>query len=447
MGTPIMIQRKTLKLYSPHEMQRKIHECQSRFRVAAWGRQSGKSTFAVNELLKQAWQTPKTKYWMLSPTNDQAILQYRRCVGMLMPCKDVMLKKNQTEKRIKLLNFSEIRFMSGEVLDNLRGEALHGAVIDEVRDQHPDLWSMVLRPMLTTTRGFATFISTPNGFDKFYDFYLRSNTDKEWSSFSSPSTCNPLFTQEEYEAAKSDMSEDQFAQEIMAEFRDIGSGSSFTSFGQHNIRPISPFSNSESYSEFLPILVGMDFNLSPTCWVLGQYRNRDIYYREEIRQLRPRLSMGATQSAAEELADRVKDHKLGVVLIGDASGRAGQRAATAGQSDYDVIKGVLRQRGIPYTDKTPLSNPTIKDRVNCANAAFKSADGSVHTWFHPTGCKDTIKDIQRSSFKMGVTNLAFDDRDKQQGHARDAATYPICVLAPIKAVGGGAKMSIISRTI
>ena len=163
-----MLQKRILRLYTPHEAQLEIHKCQKRFRVASFGRQSGKSTLTINELLAKAWQSPSTRYWYVSPTFSQALQQYRRAVGMLMSCGDAMLKKNQTELRIKLINQSELKFVSGEVLDNLRGETLHGVGIDEVRDQHPDLWPMVIRPMLTTTKGFAIFISTPNGFDAMF---------------------------------------------------------------------------------------------------------------------------------------------------------------------------------------------------------------------------------------------------------------------------------------
>ena len=193
-----------LKLYKPHDAQLRFHNSTARYRVASFGRQSGKSTACINELVKKAWENPSTRYWYMSPTFQQALQQYRRCIGMLMSCPGVMSKKNQTELRIKFINQSEIVFKSGEVLDNLRGETLHGVVIDEVRDQPSDLWPMVIRPMLTTTKGWACFVSTPNGFDSFYDFYQRQLIDPNWQSFHAPSTCNPLFTIEELKAAKNE---------------------------------------------------------------------------------------------------------------------------------------------------------------------------------------------------------------------------------------------------
>ena len=260
----------TLRLYAPHPKQLELHNSTKRFRVGAFGRQSGKSTCAVNHLLKCAWENPITKYWFVSPTYSQARVMYRRLVGMLWPCREILLKKNQSELRVKLSNLSDIRFVSGESLDNLRGETLNGAMIDEVRDQHRDLWPMVIRPMLSTTKGWAWFISTPNGFDHFYDLSLMAERDSDWATFHAPSTANPLFTADEFEAAKRSMSEAQFAQEILAEFRDLVSGKAYVSFGPHNLRQDCPWAEGRRYAPFHSVVVGMDFNLSPMSWTLGQ---------------------------------------------------------------------------------------------------------------------------------------------------------------------------------
>lgn len=436
-----MIQRRVLKLYTPHAEQLRFHKSKARYRVAAYGRQSGKSTACINELLKHAWEKPGTRYWYISPTFQQALQQYRRAVGMLMACQEVLLKKNQTELRIKLINQSEIVFKSGEVLDNLRGETLHGAITDEVRDQPPELWPMVIRPMLATTKGWAAFVSTPNGLDAFHDLYQRALSDPNWESFRAPSTCNPLFTQEEFESAKAEMNEDQFAQEIMAEFRDFGSGTCYVTFSEKNVLGASPFAiNGQLISPYLPIIVGMDFNLNPMSWILGQHRTRDIYWHDEIS-----LTRTHTEEAAKVLADRVKGHKPGVIIIGDASGKAGQRAATAGQSDYDVVKSVLKSNDINFEDRTPDSNPGIKDRVNTVNALFRSANGESHMWYSPR-CKTAIKDRQRRKWKDGASTLAFDNSDPMAGHMSDAADYAAVVLCPLKGVTGVGKLHVISRS-
>ncbi len=419
----------TLKLYSPHEAQLQFHQSPARFRVASFGRQSGKSTACLNELLKKAWERPNSTLWFVSPTYDQARVQYRRLVGMLYPCQEVLLKKNQSELRIKLINQSQVRFVSGETLQNLRGETLHGVVVDEVRDQHPNLWSEILRPMLTTTKGWACFVSTPRGFDSFFDLFEKAKSDGDWESFQAPSTCNPLFTQDEYEAAKKELSEAVFDQEINANFRDIHNGTAYVNFGPQNVVTKNPFVPSPHPSPYLPILVGMDFNLSPMCWVLGQERAGDFYFFDEIY-----LEKSHTQEAALELAARIKriqcEANPRVILVGDATGKAGQRAAM-GRSDLSIVEEILTEAGIRYENRTPESNPLVSDRVNVVNSKLKDATGMPHIFIHKDGCPKLLRDFQRVVWKAGASALPKLDQstDPTLSHMSDGCGYLICRLS------------------
>lgn len=418
-----------LILYTPHEAQLRFHQSQARFRVASFGRQSGKSTACLNELLKKAWEKPNSTLWFVSPTYDQARVQYRRLVGMLTPCSEVMLKKNQTELRIKLINQSQIRFVSGETLQNLRGETLHGVVVDEVRDQHPNLWSEILRPMLTTTKGWGCFVSTPRGFDSFFDLFEKAKLDHDWESFQAPSTCNPLFTQDEYEAAKKELSDAVFDQEINANFRDIHNGSAYVNFSAINQVTRNPFTPIHDVSPYLSIVVGMDFNLSPMSWVLGQQRGEDFYFFDEIF-----LQKSHTQEAALELIARLKRLEVEVnpkvVIIGDSTGRAGQRASL-GKSDYRIIEELLTEHHISYSNETPDSNPLVSDRVNIVNSRLKDATGTPHIFINSKNCPRLVRDLQRVVWKRGASALPKLDQvsDPTLTHMSDAMGYAVCKLS------------------
>ena len=183
----------------------------------ASGGRPGKSTAANNELLKKSWENPGSINWFISPTYDSARIMFRRATQALRNCPDIF-SDNKSELMIELSNGSKIFYKSGDVLENLRTETLNGVVIDEVRNQHKNLWPLVIRPMLTTTKGWAVFISTPNGFDHFYDLYdfARTDTTGNWVAMNAPSTCNPLITKEELDDARRSMSEAEFAQEYLA---------------------------------------------------------------------------------------------------------------------------------------------------------------------------------------------------------------------------------------
>jgi hypothetical protein len=415
-----------LKLYKPHSAQLEFHNSNARYRIAAYGRQGGKSTACLNELISKAWNNPSTKYWYVSPTYDQAKIQYRRLVGMFSTCWNVLLKKNQTELRVKFINQSEIRFVSGEVFQNLRGETLNGCILDEVRELPPDLWTMVIRPMLTTTKGFACFVSTPNGYDAFYDLFEQAklNVDGQWQHFHAPSTCNPLFTQEELEQAKREMGLAEFEQEILAEFRDIAAGKTYMNHGLYNQILFNPFcvGNKQVHPAY-PIVVGMDFNVGSLAWTLGQQRGDDFYFFDEIW-----LENTHTQEAADELVERVKGHKPGVILCGDATGSA-RKTSASGETDYSIICQTLQKAGIPFRNITPDSNPSVKDRVNQVNAKLKSADGSTHLFYHPIKCKRLKKDFERVCWKPGASAILDQHRDPKLTHSSDSVGYPISELS------------------
>jgi len=446
----IYTQKRVLQLYQPHEMQLRMHNSKARFKVGAWGRQSGKSTYGVNELAYKGWIKPAQTLWFVSPTFDQAKNQYRRLVGMLWNCNDMLLKKNQSELRLKFINGTNIHFKSGESLDNLRGSTLDGVIIDEVRDQHADLWPMVIRPMLATTGGWGTFISTPNGFDQFYDLFShgQASTALGWECFQAPSTCNPLITEEELIDARRTMSEAEFAQEYLAEFRDLTAGRAYANFSQDNIKEVNPFApNLGEIHPMLPIIVGMDFNITPMAWALGQKKIDDYYWFDEIW-----LKQSHTPEAAEVLAHKIMaleidgkpfDYKkIGIILCGDATSKSSQRAA-AGQSDYDILCQTLDRYGIKWINQTPESNPQVKDRVNNVNAKLKDANGIIHCWFHPR-MKETIKDMQRTVWKIGTGGAVLDQStDKERTHASDAIGYPMCELSPLVYKKGSTKMSVI----
>ncbi len=432
--------RVNLELYSPTRSQYKVHMSPFQFNTVCFARQSGKSTYGNNKLLERAFIKQNGTYWFLGPTYRLAEQMHDRAKFALSK-NGVIKDKSDSDFMIQLkYSDSRIFYKSGDRPESLLGETLDGAIIDEAAKQKKEIWSRYVMPMLGTTNGWADLLSTPDGFDWFYDCFQNSKTNFRWGSFHAPATECPFWSREMLEEAKSSMSEDLYAQEILAEFRDLGSGSCIVTFGSHNITDKSPFAEAgHAISPHLPILVGMDFNLSPMSWILGQHKHRDIYYHDEII-----LERSHTAEAADVLCERVAGHKAGIIIIGDASGKAGQRAA-AGESDYSIIKQRLRAHGIPYTDKTPEANPPIKDRVNATSAACKDAGGSVHVWFHPR-CKVTIKDMQRRKWKEGSSTLAFDNSDPHSGHSFDAATYPIHVLAPIKSISAGTRMQIISRS-
>lgn len=440
---------RTLELYRPHPGQMQGHESQKRFNILCWGRQSGKTTYGLNKIAGRAWEGRRDGiYWYILQTYDAAQVAFKRMYKFYRASPRAFDKKpNESDLLCRFRHGPEISFKSGKNFEDLRVETLDGVVIDEYRQQHPDLWPAVIRPMLGHRNGWADILSTPNGFDHFKDMFDAAKLDSEWGWFHAPSTVAPWWTEKEIESAKRSMSEAVFSQEILAEFRNIHAGKAYLAEGVHNHARTSPFcTDGGLVSPYLPIVVGLDFNVNPMAWTLGQNRGRQFYWFQEIV-----VSNTNTTECAPELVGRLKALKSenllraqpNVILIGDATGKSRNTKAT--ESDYAIITNALNEAGISWDNRTPESNPPVKERVNTVNSLLRSADGTVSFFYHPENCNKLRRDLERVSWKQGAEFMLDQKTDTSLTHSSDSVGYPACVLSPIEAFGSVGVTRIIRR--
>jgi hypothetical protein len=439
----------SLKLRSRTPAQKRLTDSLKRFIVACFGRQSGKTTYGIDKMIwKPLKGRPNGIYWYILQTHSAAEIAFNRCLNELRKSPKLLGgKPNHSEKRIPLINGAQVFFKSGENYEDLRAETLDGCIIDEYRQQHKDLWPMVIRPMLSRRKGWCDFLSTPNGFDHFYDLaeYAKCNPD-EWDFYHAPSSEAWWWTEEEIESAKSSMTEAEFAQEILAEFRNIHTGKVYSSEGEWNRRLTSPFCNDGGLvSKFLPVTVGLDFNVNPMAWSMGQFKGPVSYWFDEVH-----LTNTNTMEAATELGNKLLDLKKSgllnaspnVRLCGDASGESRNTKAT--ESDYTIICKELDRLKITWTNDTEKSNPPVKERVNTVNARLKSADGSVTLFYNPIKCPHLKRDFDRVSWKDGSSMLD-QTTDKSLTHASDGVGYSICKYAPLELFGSVGGLTVVKR--
>jgi len=208
-----------------HAAQAEIVKDSHRFRVVNCGRRFGKTTLAVEEIKGKALYTP-SRICYIAPTYQQA-----RDIAWAMLIKEMKpITKKLNEARLELVvhvqegGESIIQLRGWESVETLRGQQFDLLIIDEVAMMRNFFinWMEVLRPTLTDTVGTAMFISTPKGFNHFYDLYqLESDSKKgkDFKSFSFSSYDNPHIPKDEIEAQKEELTEDRFAQEFLADFR------------------------------------------------------------------------------------------------------------------------------------------------------------------------------------------------------------------------------------
>lgn len=201
-----------------HNGQKLVALDKHRFRVLCMGRRWGKTTLAIDQMKGRA-AIPNSRIAYIAPTYQQA-----RDIAweqLRKDCKDASESINESRLEIRLVNGSSIALRGWEAIETLRGQRFDMIVLDEVAMMRNfwGQWQEVIRPTLTDTKGEALFISTPKGFNHFYDLYNLESKDEDYKSFHFTTNDNPHIPPEEIEKAQKELTEDRFAQEYLADFR------------------------------------------------------------------------------------------------------------------------------------------------------------------------------------------------------------------------------------
>jgi hypothetical protein len=340
----------------------KVFRCGDRFRVLVAGRRFGKTYLALTELVQAAWGRGRLA-WYVAPTYKQA----KRIAWK--PLKELTRsywagRPNETDLRIELTSGGTICLRGADNYDSLRGDGLDFLVLDEYASIAREAWTEVLRPALADKEGRALFIGTPRGFNHFHELVESATSQPDWKAFQFTTAEGGNVSSQELASAAQELDERTYRQEFEASFENLGVGRAYYAFdGAHNIGKLG-------FDHRLTLSWAIDFNMNPLCSVLAQVHEGRVFILEEMI-----LPDSNTLAACEELLSRTQKWNTGlplhVYVYGDAT--AEQRRTSASRTDWQIIKDFFGR----YTDRyhahfrVPSSNPPVKDRINCVNAAAK----------------------------------------------------------------------------
>lgn len=326
--------------------QSRVWSNQARFKVLCVGRRGGKTMLALLKIIEEAMKGSDLDIWYIAPTYKQSKLIAWEVLKTLLSEMPWKAEFNQTELVCTLPNKTRISLKGADNPDSLRGTKIDFAVFDEVAFFSDWIltWN-ALRPLLTDRQAPAWFISTPNGFNHFYDLYNRHLTDRAWWSTTATSYDNPSIIRDEIDAAKRDMDERAFAQEYLAQFN-RPAGVVYDNWDIDHFRPIG-------YDPTLPLHVTFDWGVNdPTVIIWIQPGSTEVrvidYY--EVRD-------GNIDHIVQVLNS--KPYKTPELYTGDPAGKS--RTLTTGTSPIEM----LLQRGI-YVKTT--DGVTIPDQVRKAKS-------------------------------------------------------------------------------
>lgn len=364
-------------------------------------------------------------YWIVSPTYKMSKQIHWRDLQKEVP-REWVAKKNEVDLSITLTNGSVIELKGAENPDALRGVKLRGLVIDEIASiRNWDwLWSEVLRPTLTDYAAPALFISTPKGYNHFFELYqLGQTSGGDYRSWRFTSYDNPYISKEEIDAAKKELTEDTFAQEYLADFRKH-TGLVYKEF-EREVHVIDPLDIPPSWS----IYRGIDFgSTNPTACLWVAVDGDDNWY-----VVSEHYATGGTI-----------DYHAGII---NANSLSKSVAATYGDPSGAQWINEFAQRGIYITPATKETNTTfntwVRFGIEKVAERLKSVPGHTTPVARPdrgtsgagepslyvfSTCVNTIREFETYRWKEKSVTQAQDLNEpdvpeKANDHAMDALRY------------------------
>lgn len=215
-----MVHRVTIP-YRPRPLQLRVHQERRRFTVLLCHRRFGKTVFAINELLKRALRAPRSQWraGYVAPYLKQAkavAWDYLKLFAGVVPG----VRFNESELRCDLPNGARIRLFGADNADAMRGLYFDDLTLDESADIPREVWTMILRPAISDRLGWVLFIGTPKGAENLlYDVYQAALAKPgEWGLFVFKASETGYVIQAELDAARQDMTEDEYEQEFECSF-------------------------------------------------------------------------------------------------------------------------------------------------------------------------------------------------------------------------------------
>jgi hypothetical protein len=213
--------------YTPRDAFDAYHDRTQRFACNVVHRRGGKTVAGINDLIRDAMQCelPNPRVWYVAPTYGQAKrVAWDYCKQYTAPIHGRTC--NEAELRIDLPNGGRLQLAGADNIDSLRGIYADAVVLDENAFMSGAVWTKIIRPALSDRKGKATFISSVQGRNDFYDLYHEAlKQPDEWFTMNLRASQSGLIDAAELAALRRQMSEEEYAQEYENDFDTAAKGS------------------------------------------------------------------------------------------------------------------------------------------------------------------------------------------------------------------------------
>ena len=378
--------------------------------VWCWPRRAGKDLTFVHQTMKEAHARPGTYYHLL-PSHTQArkvvwdgiMNDGKRMLDVAIP-PAIRSADNATEMKINLKCGSIWQLVGADYFDSIMGTNPFGLVFSEAAQTDPRSWSY-FRPILAANGGWASFISTPRGFNWFHELLelAKSNPAWGWSHLSATDTGH--ISEEVLASEKAEMPDELYRQEYGCDFSAANVGAILGKY-MEQAEIEGRITNDVRYMpDGAPIEVSSDIGYRDAAawwfWQADANGFRLIDYDE------------GTGMDADDWVDRLQDkpYNYGKFwLPHDAK-------VKTWQSKHSGMERFLRAFGSDRVGVVPQAK--IPDRINAGRTVIKKCR------FSRDACKVGLASLRGWSFEYDEERKTFGATPQHDhfSHGGDAFTY------------------------
>lgn len=377
----------------------------------------------AGELLQLDASVPHKLVTIIAPTHSQAIDIYYPLLAYEFGLESACTEVSRANGYFRLPRNVEIRLVSFEAIERLRGLGIYLAIQDEISSYTKSpgakgAFEEIIEPCIITrwsedrakeygavSPGRSATISTPKGFNYLYDLSIRAQEEEGWGFYQYDYTHSPYLDPKEIERLRHTRDPVTFSSEYLARFEDSGNRVFYCFDRKTHVLKDADFEPLEPHEI---IRAAIDFNVGRMATSLGVIRGKQVFIFDELE------GDPDTETLALNIKKKYPNHK--VTGYPDPSGRSRKTSAQVGRTDFTI----LERGGINCLARRAA--PGLMDSANCVNAMLKTAAGEVSMYIHER-CKGLIASMERTTWVDKNSDTLAIDKSANVEHFSDGIRY------------------------
>lgn len=405
-----MASRQIGLVYEPRTQFLPFHRRTKRWGCLVCHRRAGKTVAAINDLVIGALECKhaRPQFAYVAPFRNQAKLvawEYLKFYAQPF----LADKPNESELSVRLIGDRKVMLFGADNADALRGIYLDGVIPDEFGDFRPSVWGNVIRPALSDRKGWAVFMGTPKGRNEFWQTRERARlSPAEWFLLELRASESGILDAEELDAARRQLTSDQFAQEYECDFAAALPGAYF---GKELV-----------IAERQGRITAVDHDRAVTvhtAWDIGYRDDTAIWFyqviRNEIHVIDYHASSGQNIDFYTKLVSE-KPYRYGTHwLPHDAKAKT---LASGGKSIVEQLAV-----GLDFKKLAIVPNLEVQDGIQAARKALEI------TWFDDEKCAEGLEALRQYQREYDEDKKAFKEKPRHDWTSHPADAFRMLAVA------------------